>query len=496
MSLFFHGRLDARAIRLHGIFATVIAIGVIGVVAGAIAAFTQPIYAVIAVVAVAAGTYVATNRQLTLMAFIGVATLLPYGVIPASIGGVRLTFIDLLLTLLLVSCLARIFAQSGFAFKTTPVDGILLLFIGLMIMSFIIGTAYSAPPEKTRQFFKLINSILFFFTTSQLVRTRRDLQVLTRALIVAGALTALVGIVLYQLPVTTSAQFLRSLRPLGYPTGEVLRYVEDHGVRTTTLRAIGTSVDPNVFGALLLMTGALTIGNVLASSGRRRYLLLAATGVIGYALLLSLSRGSWIGLAVAVGVLAIGRYRFLFWTVPLAALPLAVVFYRSISRYVEHFLKAIYAQDQATGMRLGEYKDALTLIQQNPWFGVGFGSAPSGDLYLGVSSTYLLIAEEMGVIGIAVYLIFVGSVMWIGIMGYRSASEQTQRASLPILAGFVGMVVSATFDQHYFNLRYQHIAALFFMMAALVILSSRIDSADNQIDFNRDHSAHIPAPVG
>lgn len=483
MAVPFSRTSPAHAWRIARIAGGVVAIGI---VCGATAAYTQPVYAVLALLAMVTGAYVASKRRLTLLAFIGVCTLLPYGVIPASIGGVRLTLIDVLLTLLLASCVLRLISRQGFAFVTSPIDGLVLLFIGLMIMSFIIGTAYSAPPEKTRQFFKLINSILFFFTTNQLIRTRRDLMFLIRSLIVGGALAALAGIVLYHLPAATSSQFLRSLRPLGYPVGEVLRYVEDNGVRTTTLRAIGTSVDPNVFGAVLLMTGSLAIGALLAATGRIRIVLVLAVGLIAYALLLSLSRGSWIGLAMAVGVLAIVRYRYLLWAIPFMALPIVAVFYRSFARYVEHFLKAIYAQDQATGMRLGEYKDALTLIQQNPWFGVGFGAAPSGDLYLGVSSTYLLVAEEMGLIGFAVYLLLVISVIAIGIQNYQSSPDDSRRVTLPILASFVGMVTSATFDQHFFNLRYQHMAALYFMMAALVILSSRVYSADNKTEYEQD----------
>ena len=44
-------------------------------------------------------------------------------------------------------------------------------------------------------------------------------------------------------------------------------------------------------------------------------------------------------------------------------------------------------------MRFGEYKDALTLIERYPLFGVGFTGVPDIDLYLGVSMLYLIIAR-------------------------------------------------------------------------------------------------------
>ncbi len=54
-------------------------------------------------------------------------------------------------------------------------------------------------------------------------------------------------------------------------------------------------------------------------------------------------------------------------------------------------------------MRFGEYKDALILIERYPLFGVGFTGTPDLDIYLGVSMLYLIIAENMGIIGLALF---------------------------------------------------------------------------------------------
>src|SRR5207244_4462098 len=133
--------------------------------------------------------------------------------------------------------------------------------------------------------------------------------------------------------------------------------------------------------------------------------------IVVYALLITLSRGSWIGFAVALVVLGVARYRRLFLVVPAALVPGVLLFGSQLGVFVDHFLKAVYAQDQATGMRIGEYKDALNLISQNIWLGVGFGAPPSSDLYLGVSSTYLLVGEEMGLVGLAAYLVLLGAIV-------------------------------------------------------------------------------------
>jgi polysaccharide biosynthesis protein PslJ len=454
---------------------------VAGLAAGALAAFAGPLYAFAGLLGLVGVLVMLASQRATLLGFVAVATLLPYGVAPLPIGGVRPTFIDLTLAVLLLTWVFRLLSRQDASLVATPADGPLVAFLGLAVAAFLFGTGYAITPETTRQYLKLLNSTFFFFTITQTVRTRADLALLARALVVGGALAALVAVALYHLSPEPASTWLRSLGPLGYPRADVLRYVEDAGVRTTMLRATGTSIDPNVLGALLMTTGLLALPSALsAARGRERALWLGGLAVIGYGLLVSLSRGSWVGFAVGFAIVALARHRRALWIVPAALVPGLLLFGDELSGYAEHFLKAVYAQDQATGMRLGEYKDALTLIQQNPWLGVGFGGTPSSDLYLGVSSTYLMVAEEMGLLGLLAFLVAFGTVLTVGARAYRGLSEAAKPLALGCLAAFAGVLTSALFDKHFFDLRYQHISALFWMLAALVILSTREESADNR----------------
>jgi O-antigen ligase len=453
-----------------------------GLAAGALTAFAGPLYAFAGLLGLAAGLVMLSSQRATLLGFVAVATLLPYGVAPLPIGGVKPTFIDLILSILLLTWVLRLLARKDAALVTTPADGPLLAFLGLAVAAFLFGTGYAITPETTRQYLKLLNSALFFFTITQTVRTGDDLRRLLRALVIGGVLAGLIAVALYHMPPEVASSWLRSLGPLGYPRGEVLRYVEDAGVRTTTLRATGTSIDPNVLGALLMLTGALALPQALAAGrGRAGALYLGALAVVGYGLLISLSRGSWVGFGVAFAIVALTRYRRALWALPAAAAPALLLFGGALSTYAEHLLKAVYAQDQATGMRLGEYKDALTLIQQNPLLGVGFGGTPSSDLYLGVSSTYLMVAEETGLLGLLTFLVTLGTVAIAGARAYRRLPEPGKPIALGCLAALGAVLTAALFDKHFFDLRYQHISALFWMLAALVILSTRAEPADNRL---------------
>ena len=74
----------------------------------------------------------------------------------------------------------------------------------------------------------------------------------------------------------TQLTLLTRLTLIGYPADDVLRYVPGpNDTYTTQLRAIGTSVDPNVFGGTLMLSLALVVvqwaSPVAVESARRAW---------------------------------------------------------------------------------------------------------------------------------------------------------------------------------------------------------------------------------
>src|SRR5439155_4629616 len=83
---------------------------------------------------------------------------------------------------------------------------------------------------------------------------------LTRWLMLAGAVQGAMGAGLMALSPLTQLNLLTRLQLIGYPTTDVLRYVPGaNNTYTDQLRAIGTSVDPNVFGGTLMLALALIV---------------------------------------------------------------------------------------------------------------------------------------------------------------------------------------------------------------------------------------------
>jgi polysaccharide biosynthesis protein PslJ len=442
------------------------AVGV-GALGGVALVALGPVVLFGALLGVAAGVAMLRSPQVSLLVFVAAVSLLPFGVIPLRLG-VQLTLLDATLTLMLLVSLLTVLRGREVT-VASALNGPLALFIGLACVSFILGTSFSFSADLARYFLKLVNSMLLYFTVLHVVRTRAQLGLLIQALMVAGALEAAIAVVLYLLPPTTIVQLLSALRPLGYPSGpEVLRTIPD----TETLRAVGTSIDPNLLGGLLMMSAALTVGQALAPRPLLPRPILGALAAVQVAGLgLTYSRAAWVGFAVAV--LYIGTFRYRRAWVVAAVAGLGLVFVPQGNAVLTRFLEAFGGHDPATALRLVEYRTATELIAQYPWFGVGFGSGPNVELFLGVSSLYLLIAEEMGLVGLGVFLVMMallagGSLRHL----MRLRDPRHQAVALGLQACLIAALASGLFDHYFF--RFPHSMALFWFYASLLWLAATL----------------------
>jgi hypothetical protein len=120
-------------------------------------------------------------------------------------------------------------------------------------------------------------------------------------------------------------------------------------------------------------------------------------------------------------------------------------------------------------MRFGEYKDAFNLIERYPLTGVGFFGTPDIDVYVGVSSVYLLLAQQMGLIGAGLYILI--GLVYLGIVLVTlSRLPKGDRLEAPLLGyglAILGAMVGGVFDHFYFNLTFIHIVALYWLTMGL-----------------------------
>ncbi len=441
----------------------------VGLVAGAYVAVLSPVYAVAGVLAAAAGVLMLRDTQWGFIALVALVCLLPFGALPFKIGFTP-TFLDLALLAIYFVWVMRIAAGKTERFVGSALGLPLVVFLMLACASFVAGLGHAYLDQYIlRHFVEILLSIGLFFAVLNCVRTEKQLHLLTTVLIVAGFGAALVGVVLYFLPPDWSIRLLSALGRVGYPTGAgVLRYVEDDP--SLALRAISTSTDPNVLGGLLILITTLTAAQLFAKRPLLPRPAVAMMALIdAVCLYLTFSRGSMFGLAVGIGTLAVLRYRKLIPAMVVAAILLLLL--PQTQGYIEHFVEGIRLQDLATQMRLGEYKDALMLIGRHPWIGVGFVGTPEGSLYIGVSNVYLLIAEEMGLVGLAVFLLILGLFYWHVLRAWPEVRQHSglEAILLGLTSAVTGILAGGILDHYFFNLNFPHSVSIFWLYLGMAM---------------------------
>ncbi|GAB4541220.1 MAG: O-antigen ligase family protein [Anaerolineae bacterium] len=445
-----------------------------GLVTGALFGFLGPVLALGAIGGLVVGMLMLRSTDWGLYALIGLICLLPYGAMPIEIG-FRPTFIDAVLLALFGVWFIRMVTRTDRTFQTSALGIPVLAFLLWALITFIVGLSH-APISATvlRRFAEVLLAVSLFFMTINQVRTIQSLKRITGIIIAAGGLAGFLGVLFYVLPGDWTVRILSRLAAFNYPTGTgILRYVEDDP--SQPMRAIATSIDPNALGGLLVILTSIAIVQLFAASPvlPRRWLAPPA-GLMGLSLMLTFSRGSMLGLAAALALVGVLRYRKLLVLLVLAGIVLLLLPQTQV--YVTRFLEGIRGEDLATQMRFGEYKDALILISRYPLLGVGFSGTPDIDLYLGVSMLYLLIAEQMGLVGLLIFLIIIANYFAITRRAWRRIPRGhiLEGLLLAYQAALAGALVSGIFDHFFFNINFVHLVALFWLVIGLGVAAAQL----------------------
>lgn len=454
-----------------------VAVALIAVALGAALGLAGPLITVGALVGLAAALAVLSHLEIAIAAIIAIIMLLPFGSLPFKVVFTP-TFLDLaMLAALLVYAMQWMTGQRR-RLTLTPAHAPMLLFMALSIFSFVAGLPNGPLTSNLmRQFAEMLLSIAFAFVLVDTIDRQDRLERLVRIILLGGVVTALIGIALYVMPDDLSERALSSLRVFGYPSGGVLRYIEDNPDEAE--RAIATSVDPNALGGTLAMIGGLLAPQLLLRRTllKHRALALLAFGLIVTCLVLTFSRGAMAALVAGLLLIAAARYRRMLLVLALGAV--AIVALPATQEYVQRFIEGAQGEDLATQMRFGEYKDALILINRYPWLGVGFAGTPENDIYLGVSNAYLLIASTMGLIGLTAFGVVVLTVFGWAFARRRAVyrNEALTAIWLGLLAGLMAALTVGVFDHYFFNLAFQAAGTLFWMFVGLSLSATRLSDA-------------------
>lgn len=449
-------------------------IGIIGGGLGLMLAVLGPVLTLAAVGGLLAGLYVLTSIHAALYGVVIVMMMLPFGTLPFSIGFTP-TLLDMAIGGFLVVYLMQWMGGKRHTVRLTPIHGLIALYTLWLLLAFALGLRYSSPtPLVMRQFAETLLAIALPFIIVDLVRDPIMLRRLVLVMILAVGIQATIALILWALPNGTTERLLRLLSRIGYPAGNIIRYIESNPGLPE--RAIGTWVDPNTLGGALAIAASMIAPQVFA---RRpvlpaRWLTLGVLEVVGLALLLTFSRTSMLAFGIGLLVIAVMRYRGF---IPLMiAAALLILLLPQTRGYVERFVDAFRGGDLATQMRLGEYGDALELISRYPINGVGFTGTPDITVYTDVASMYLIMANQIGLVGVGLYALMVGGIVIYGWRAWQYAKDDPLLESIHLgyHAALITALVNGIGDLYYFRIDFQASITLFWLTVALALTASRL----------------------
>ena len=281
------------------------------------------------------------------------------------------------------------------------------------------------------------------------------------------------------------------------------------------MRAYGTFRQPNPYAGylgLMLPVGlSIVIGCWPRTGSPLRGLWLvacAAVGVIGPAIAMSWSRGSWFGVAAGALVVLLGRGRRFALSVVLVVVALAGLafvagadlqippaFSTRLTDFTEYFTWGDVSNIKpnpanfAVVERQAHWQAAVRMFADRPWLGVGIGNyeavydmyrAPRWTDPLGHAHNYYLnVAAESGVIGLAAYVTFWTTIVVISWRCVRSEGGARRAVALGILGAIVHLSVHNFFDDLFVQGIYLQVA----LWIGIVFSMTRLNGGDARCDF-------------
>ncbi len=362
----------------------------------------------------------------------------------------------------------------------TPAQGlgpIHLWLLGVLAVA-ILATGFSPVPVAAfKGLMKLVSYLGVYALMRQLLATAPLWwDRITAALLAGQLVTSVIGI-----------------RQLYGDPGALARWSDANSMAEGTIRIYSTLDNPNLLGGFLLPTLPLAVVALLRWPGLARRLFALASLVLGLvALVLTYSRGAWMGMVLALAaiglflVLRLSRswpplWRRLFPILLLAGGTAALVVLVAAVEPLRVRVLSLVAgrEDSSNNFRLNVWSAALEMIQARPVLGIGPGNTAFNLIYplyqqpkFNALSAYSIPLEWAVEAGIPGLLAGVGLFLCAVRAGLRQLGGEGPLAlpSLAAVAMFLGLAVQGLTDTIFFRPEVQLVAL--FGLATLAACSS------------------------
>ena len=258
-------------------------------------------------------------------------------------------------------------------------------------------------------------------------------------------------------------------------------------------RVVSTFGNPNVLGEFLIFAIPISLSLFAASKiVNEKIMSLAIAALSVFCLVLTWSRGAWIGLIIS-GVFSLLYIGHSWLAAGTLAVPVAVTGVMYLSSTVLSRLTSITNfSDSSTSYRIGIWKSTVSMLKDTFFYGIGVGSGAFESVFpyyalAGITraehahSLYLQIMTETGVFTLIIFLVLAFFIVQKSLSFIKTATvKKNKHYAIGLLTGIVAFLIMGLTDHVFYNYR---ICLLFWLIVGLSsahVTTAKESSEENQ----------------
>lgn len=374
------------------------------------------------------------------------------------------------------SVFTRYFFWCAMAATMAPIAPTMLT-VGVVMVSVIAMAVAFARDEGRRLFYSPVNKWIYFFAFiyafCSVTSVTMKQSILSGAMIVAFTLFSvvlqnsvkkrsqidlLINLLVAAGFIVAAYGFMQVLAGVESTTD----WIDEDTFSALTLRVYSTLENPNVLAEYLLLVIPLGAACVYtAKTGTGKACAAIATGAMLLCMVLTYSRGGWLGLIFSVAIfLVLMDRRF----IVLGVIGLVALFFVLPESIMNRFMSIGDLSDSSTSYRLSIWLGTIEMLKDYWFSGTGTGLPAFGAVYPAYSynavsaphahNLYLQIWAECGICGIVALMGVILSTLRETASALRRAADMKTKVQLTaVISGMGGFLLQAMTDHSFYNFR-------------------------------------------
>lgn len=417
--------------------------------------------AVSAIVGIVCGILPLKLAVLFIAGLIGVTVVLMYPLLGVFFAVFAAPFVPTMVLaglciLTFISLIIKSIISEGFVWRFDGLGNALVVFLIFMLLSCVLSFS---PVKSLMVWAMYFVFVSFYFVIINTIKTKEQLISILKVFVIAGLIVSLFGIMQYLFGWTNAQN----------------AWIDEEMFEDAVVRIESTMENPNVLGEFLLLFLPLAAVFMLKEKHTKlsKYVFMFAFAVGCVCMLLTQSRGCWLGLILSAAVF-VTFYNGKLWSLlPFVLLALPFVMPETM---IARMMSVGNLEDSSTSYRVFIWRGTFKMLKDFWLGGIGMGEGAFRLVYPLYSyngiiaphshNTFLQLLVEGG-IGALLIFITIMAVFLKKISVYFGSTKKGGTLNLLALAigsGVIGFLLQSMFDYTFYNYR---MMAMFFMVIAL-----------------------------